>query len=580
MAYPMGHGHTGQNATHWDTAVLETFIPGYSIASRLLATYFQLDLSFYLPAIVATTIALAAVKYCTAWLSNLFQNYFISTAEIRVDDEISTYLMFWMARQPFTNRTTRFVAGTKLKGGGHYYYDSDDESDPDGEDEEGDDCGNDEASFDNYWAKMINRDKFKRLRFTPSQGTHYFRYKGRYVAFSREQEDNKNPYAAWTPERLYLSCAGRNPAIIKDLLSEAQRAYVARDGNRTVIYRGQRSSGEYWDWVRCMARPPRPLSTVVLDAAQKKAFVDDIKEYLHPRTRRWYSNRGIPYRRGYLLHGPPGTGKTSLCFAASGLLGLTLYLLNLNSKSLDEDSLMSLFQDLPRRCIVLLEDVDSAGITKKRDEADNSTDTNKPLPPSSATPDTPNPNETKEECEKPPAGLSLSALLNVIDGVAASEGRILVMTTNHAEKLDPALLRPGRVDMSVVFGYAETADIKELFSAIYSTLDGDFGSHKRRPRQVNGSGSITPSPRSSTPSSSTSSSTSTSPVREKHSDQQHQDTVAKQASEFARRVPPGEFTAAEIQGYLLNHKNAPEDAIEGAEQWVRSVQKKREEKRV
>lgn len=577
MAYQGQH-----NATHqWDTAVLETFIPGYSIASRILATYFQLDLSFYLPAIVATTIALAAVKYCTAWLTSLFQNYFISTAEIRLDDEIYTYLMFWVARQPFTSRTTRFVAGTKIKGGGRYYYDSDDESDPDGEDLDEDDCGSDEASFDNYWTKMINRDKFKRLRFTPSQGTHYFRYKGRYVAFSREQEDsNKNPYAtSWTPERLYLSCAGRNPTIIKDLLSEAQRAYVARDGNRTVIYRGQKSAGDYWDWVRCMARPPRPLSTVVLDAAQKKAFVDDIKEYLHPRTRRWYSNRGIPYRRGYLLHGPPGTGKTSLCFAASGLLGLTLYLLNLNSKSLDEDSLMSLFQDLPSRCIVLLEDVDSAGITKKRDEADNNTDSgNKPLPPPNTTPET----TTKEECEKPPAtGLSLSALLNVIDGVAASEGRILVMTTNHAEKLDPALLRPGRVDMSVVFGYAETADIKELFSAIYSTLDGDFGSRKRKARQVNGS--VTPSSRSSTPSSSSSSSTSTSPIREKHTKletQQNQDTVAKQASEFAFRVPPGEFTAAEIQGYLLNHKNAPEDAIEGAEEWVRGVQKKREEKRV
>lgn len=70
----------GQHNATWDTAVLETFIPGYSIASRLLATYFQFDLSFYLPAIVASTIALAAVKYCTSWATNLFQNYFISTA--------------------------------------------------------------------------------------------------------------------------------------------------------------------------------------------------------------------------------------------------------------------------------------------------------------------------------------------------------------------------------------------------------------------------------------------------------------------------------------------------------------------
>lgn len=343
--------------TTWDTALLETFIPGYSLASRLLATYFHLDLATYLPALIAASVILAVWKYSTAWLTGLFRTYFVSTAEIRLDDEISTYLMFWIARQPFTNRTTRFVAGTKIKGGVRYYYDSDDEEDPecDGDNME------DGESFDEYWAKTINRDKYKRLRFTPSQGTHYFRYKGRFLAFSRERED-KSPYSSWAPERLYLSCAGRDPTPIKDLLAEAQRAYVTRDGNRTVIYRGQKGGVDYYDWIRCMARPPRPMSTVVLDAAQKHAFVNDIKEYLHPRTRRWYSNRGIPYRRGYLLHGPPGTGKTSLCFAASGLLGLTLYLLNLNSKSLDEDSLMGLFQELPRRCIVLLEDVDRKSV--------------------------------------------------------------------------------------------------------------------------------------------------------------------------------------------------------------------------
>ena len=65
-----------------------------------------------------------------------------------------------------------------------------------------------------------------------------------------------------------------------------------------------------------------------------------------------------------------------------------------------------------------------------------------------------------------------------IDGVTASEGRILVMTTNHAEKLDPALLRPGRVDMTITFGYAARDDIEELFRAIYSMLEGDV--RKRR----------------------------------------------------------------------------------------------------
>ncbi|KAE8378207.1 P-loop containing nucleoside triphosphate hydrolase protein [Aspergillus bertholletiae] len=301
-----------------------------------------------------------------------------------------------------------------------------------------------------------------------------------------------------------------------------------------------------------MARSPRPLSTVILDQEQKDAFVDDIKEYLHPRTRRWYSNRGIPYRRGYLLHGPPGTGKTSLCFAVAGLMGLPLYLLNLSSKSFGEDDLMSLFQELPRRCIVLLEDVDCAGITQKRISEGNGDD-------STAKPAV----DGKEgdvlediDVDSSKPGVSLSGLLNVIDGVAASEGRILVMTTNHPEKLDAALLRPGRVDMSIQFGYAEPADIKELFSAIYSTLEGDVRSSRAKspPGKKLRTASEVPWHRFS------------------------REQIQNLAEEFLALVPGGQCTAAEIQGYLLNHKRDPEAAIKGAEEWVQSIRLKREGK--
>lgn len=582
-----------------DTVVLESFIPGYSLASRLLATYFHLDLTFYLPIIVTCAACFAAIKYSFSWLTDLYEflrNYFVCTAEISLEDEIYTYLMYWMSTQPTSTRATNFVASTKLRSGRYSYYDSDDEEDSDDEGTSTNansdaisDLDDNEASFDEYWARTISRDRFKPLRFTPSHGTYYFRYKGRYVAFSREREDNKQALltggsSLWQPERLYLSCAGRDPTLIKDLLAEAQRAYVVRDGNRTVIYRGQKSGVDYFDWVRCMARSPRPLSTVVLDKPQKDAFVADIKDYLHPRTRRWYSNRGIPYRRGYLLHGPPGTGKTSLCFAASGLLGLTLYLLNLNSRSLDEDSLMSLFADLPRRCIVLLEDVDSAGITKKRAEDDDSKDSKAhsqtTLSPAATSPSTSTPaattttadgTTTAAEPEKSPTGLSLSALLNVIDGVTASEGRILVMTTNHAEKLDAALLRPGRVDMTVTFGYAGREDIKELFSAIYSTLEGDV-----RGGRAGGGSPATRGDRDSVNGED-------AEVRKKEEKKKNEkmkrdsvEAVECLAEGFAARVPAGELTAAEIQGYLLNYKHAPRKAIERVGEWVGSVRRKRE----
>src|SRR6201999_2552221 len=115
---------------------------------------------------------------------------------------------------------------------------------------------------------------------------------------------------------------------------------------------------------------------------------------------------------------------------------------------LTEDGLEALFHNLPRRCVVLLEDIDTAGITEKREREES--DQEKLI--DKATNGT-------AGATAIPKGISLSALLNVIDGVASSEGRILVMTTNHIEKLDSALLRPGRVDMTIGFGNADTATI-------------------------------------------------------------------------------------------------------------------------
>lgn len=547
-----------------DTALLETFIPGYSMLSRFLISYLQIDLSLYIPYLIAAAVLGAAARYIFDQVRGFFNEHCISTAEIRHDDEVYTYLMHWLSQQPFTNRTTHFVAGTKISSSSRYY-DSDDE-DEWGEVDEIDDGGNVIVDFDEYWAKATARDKHKRLRFTPSDGTHYFWFNGRPLAFIRVKEENQNSGGFYgigkQLERLYISCLGRDPSVLKELLLEAQRSYVAKDNNNTVIYRGQKSGG-YTEWSRCMARAPRALSTVVLDQEQKQSFISDIKEYLHPRTRRWYSNRGIPYRRGYLLHGPPGTGKTSLCFAASGLLSLQLYLLNLSSKNLDEDELMSLFQELPRRCIVLLEDVDCAGMSQKR-STDPAT--------SSATPEGQNKPGSQDGDNKtsgPAAGLekqgvSLSGLLNVIDGVAACEGRILVMTTNHPEKLDPALVRPGRIDMSIAFRYSTAADIKELFTAIYSTLEGDL--------RASNAERLAPKLQKKLHEK-TEKGPAVTHILGKFTGEQ----VGVWAEEFAAKVPEGEFTPAEIQGYLLNYKTDPEGAIEGVEKWIEETRVKKAE---
>ncbi|RAH81891.1 hypothetical protein BO86DRAFT_389185 [Aspergillus japonicus CBS 114.51] len=539
-----------------ETASLEGLIPGYAFISRLLLSYLHIDLSLYVPYIFTAISIYFASDHMSHHVQSLFRSHFMASTEVRIYDDVYVYLMFWISRHRCMQNAKHIYASTQLSVD-RYYYSSDDSGDE--SDEEIDEEEIARSSFDEYWNKMITRDRTKRLRFTPAHGVHRFRYKNRLIFLNRVRDRSTTSlYLQDNSERLIISCFGRDTTLLKQLLADAQAAYVARDGNSTVIYRGQKANGRT-DWIRCMARAPRALSTVVLDQTQKDEFVNDIKEYLHPRTRRWYSNRGIPYRRGYLLHGPPGTGKTSLSFAAAGVLGVPLYLLNLSSRSLDEDDLMGLFHRLPRRCIVLLEDVDCAGMTQKRGADDQDKDTITDTAASARTPRDPAGGGPPEK-----QGISLSGLLNVIDGVAASEGRILIMTTNHPEKLDAALLRPGRVDMSIGFGYAQSHDVEELFASIYSMLEGDLRSaetgrslEKTKHPMVNAVNAVQPvngkPPRVIAPGD-----------------------ISNLARQFAQQVPSGEFTAAEVQGYLLNYKNNPQEAIDGVEQWLKSTRETRE----
>jgi mitochondrial chaperone BCS1 len=521
--------------------MLESTIPGFSLISGILTNYLHIDLSQYIGGLLFLIAGATAAQFVYNQFRGSFDEYYTCRAEIRYNDEAYNYLMFWIAMNNMSKRTTHFVAGTQTNSSQYYGCDDEPEELPD----------DDEMELTEAAAmRLRNWDRMKPIRFTPSTGLHYFKYKGHWLTFRRSQEKDQNFYGVSRTDEISISSVGRNPQILKDLLAEAQLTYLERDGNKTVIFRGIRGYGgsvDDMEWTRCMSRPPRSMSTVVLDEAQKQVIVKDMKEYLRPRTKKWYSNRGIPYRRGYLLYGPPGTGKTSLCFALAGLLHLPIYVASLNSKNISEEGLASLFRDLPSRCIVLLEDIDSAGLTMKRQSDAQAEDKEDDKPPDKSGPAGPVPPNTPMPVVAPVEnkGISLSGFLNIIDGVASSEGRILVMTTNHIEKLDAALLRPGRVDLTVEFGYASLAVLKGLFTAIYASVESEK-SETDKPEKKS---------------------------RFLFSHGKTEQEIEKLAEVFAQRVPADVYTPAEIQGYLLKHKTDPDAAMDEVDAWIEANKK-------
>ncbi|KAF4635755.1 hypothetical protein G7Y89_g2338 [Cudoniella acicularis] len=315
-SYPQGDMPAASNPnwaadpTHLNTqtALLDAFFPGFSLLSSGLYKYSKIDLSVYVPIIIVLGVVVIAFRYASQWFWEFMDTYLMSTADIRIDDEMYNMLMSWIANQQFAKRSRRFVANTNLNSRMWFLWREY------GDDEDKEDEATIDFDADSNPVAKIGGKKEKKVRFTPSFGTHYFWYKSHLLVFRRTKDPRQ---AAWGPvserEEISVSSFGRNPAVLKDLLDECRSEFMKNDESRTVIYRGGLKSGtSEVQWTRCISRVSRPFSTVVLDESVKQSLLDDMKDYLHPYTRRWYSNRGIPYRRGYLLYGPPGTGKRSL----------------------------------------------------------------------------------------------------------------------------------------------------------------------------------------------------------------------------------------------------------------------------
>ena len=271
----------------------------------------------------------------------------------------------------------------------------------------------------------------------PGYGRHVVRHKNAYISINREKKSSANLNTGEPHETLTLTTLYTHRYVFEDICSEAHHLAASAQEGKTVMWKSHGT-----EWVQFgEPRRKRPLDSVILDEGIKERVVGDVKEFL--RRQQWYVDRGIPYRRGYLLYGPPGSGKSSFIQALAGDLDFGVAMVNLAERGITDDKLAYLLMKLPSRTILLLEDADAAFRNRRQVDEDGYSGSN----------------------------VTFSGLLNALDGVAAGEERIAFLTTNHIERLDEALVRPGRVDLTVRIGMATRSQVAEMWDRFYGDID-------------------------------------------------------------------------------------------------------------
>ncbi|CAN4095180.1 unnamed protein product [Withania somnifera] len=233
---------------------------------------------------------------------------------------------------------------------------------------------------------------------------------------------------------------------------------IRRKNQDRLLYTNSRggsldSRGHPWESVPF--KHPSTFETLAMDPQKKAEIMADLLDFANGES--FYQRTGRAWKRGYLLYGPPGTGKSSMIAAMANFLGYDIYDLELTEVHTNSE-LRKLLMKTSSKSIIVIEDIDcSINLTNRKNNTsskDSSNSNNYNVSPPGSNSEEGGGNNT----------ITLSGLLNFTDGLWSCCGseRIFVFTTNHIEKLDPALLRSGRMDMHIHMSYSSFAALKIL----------------------------------------------------------------------------------------------------------------------
>ncbi|XWS44261.1 hypothetical protein CRYUN_Cryun15aG0029500 [Craigia yunnanensis] len=267
----------------------------------------------------------------------------------------------------------------------------------------------------------------------------------------------------------------------RELITESYVSHVLKEGKAIATKNRQRklyanNPSDNWHgyrrskWSNVVFEHPATFDTLAMEANKKEEIKNDLLKF--SKGKDYYARIGKAWKRGYLLYGPPGTGKSSMIAAMANLLDYDVYDLELTGVK-DNTELRRLLIDTSNKSIVVIEDIDcSLDLTGQREKKEKGSDEEELDPVAK---------KVKEE-EKKVSKVTLSGLLNCVDGLWSACGgeRIIIFTTNYVEKLDPALIRRGRMDKHIEMSYC-CFDAFKVLAKNYLEIDSDplFGEIER-----------------------------------------------------------------------------------------------------
>ncbi|KAJ7602823.1 P-loop containing nucleoside triphosphate hydrolase protein [Roridomyces roridus] len=376
---------------------------------------------------------------------------------------------------------------------------------------------------------------------------HLFRWRGYWVEIKRQGGNaGSNPAMAYyvgnhggEAGSISMTVYTLDMNVLSDLVEDARLRYLDINRPNVVIHLADPQhhfgpGGATWTTVKHKTR--RDLNSIILPDGVLDSMLNDAREFLN--TENWYIEAGIPHRRGYLLHGPPGAGKTSTIYALAGALNLEIYSLSLASNFVDDGFLQRAASSIPKNGLLLIEDIDCAFPVAREDDEDEDLSGGGADAMSAAMRMMQGGQPQRRSRQ---SAVTLSGLLNVIDGVGSEEGKLFFATTNYIDRLDAALLRPGRIDRKIEYSLATAPQARALYLRFFPSAR--FAAFPET-------------------------------------------QLEELASEFAKSVPEGEFSTAELQGFLQGYKTRPVDAAGGVGEWIegvktekREAERRREERR-